>query len=204
MRVTLDSNVFPLDRVRSAGEAVGAEFYVVSVTVREEEGTSFEAQVRRLSTIPEAAVWDESRWGESVWGSDSDTDQLDEILAIMGSASLGRRENLTRRQRSQLGDALIVQAHVRSGNDVLVSCNQKAFFSHGRRERLQGFLDTKIMTPDEFIAQSSGERAERRGARGEGRARWPSGAPWSAGKFRANRSAKPRDSALKSPVRRIA
>ena len=117
--VTLDSNVFPPGHVMAAGKAVGAEFYVVSVTVREQQGTSFEAQVRWLPVIPEVAVWGESRWDESVYGSDSDDEQLNQILAIMGSDPLLSRENLTRGQRSQLRDATWRGGRTRAVGEVL-------------------------------------------------------------------------------------
>ena len=79
-------------------------------------------QLQSLETIPETAVWGESRWGTGVWGSNESHSRLEEILGIIGSGSFpAKREELTAGQRRQLRDAMIVEARIRAGRDIFVT-----------------------------------------------------------------------------------
>lgn len=45
---------------------------------------------------------------------------------------------------------MILCAHVRSGRDVLVSNDRKAFIKDGRRDSIESEFGTKVMTVAEF------------------------------------------------------
>lgn len=147
IRITLDTNVLPANRISEAAEKLNCEFAVITVTNRELEGTDIDTP---STTIMETAVWDESRWGLAVWGGNNDP--LHEILQVISNSSFPRhRENLTSGQRRQLRDAMIFSAHVREKCDIFITSDEKAFIKGGRRESLESKYATRIMTPDQFI-----------------------------------------------------
>jgi hypothetical protein len=150
-RVTLDTNVVPLEQ--SIVEAAAAySFSISSVTERERPGSSAESS-ESVSITPETAVFGETRWGEGVWAGGNDP--LEEILKVISSGSFpkpGKRETLTPAERNQLRDAMILAGHVRTGADILVTDDRRAFVKHGRREALEARFRTRIMTLTEFRA----------------------------------------------------
>ena len=76
-------------------------------------------------------VWGHSRWGESVWPSEDCL--YDEIRQIIG--------------KRNVGDAMHLEAHIRSGNDVFVT-EDNDFLS--KRDELNAEFGCEIMTPDEL------------------------------------------------------
>lgn len=153
MRVTLDTSVFPAEQAVTDGAKQGVRFCRVSVTDREVEGSSFEVHLKPLEEVPESFVLDESLIGKGVLAGAERAADLDEILEVISNGSFPRdRSNLTNGQRRQLRDAMILEAHCRSGGEVFVTEDRKAFIRGGRRQMLQELLGTRICTLDEFAA----------------------------------------------------
>jgi hypothetical protein len=151
--VTLDTNVLPNDALLSRARDAGIDVAVISVTRRETEITPIEKHVVALEQVVEIAVLGESRLGQAVLGGDQDASCLERTLRIVSNGSFprpGEREQLTRGQRAQLRDAMILCAHVRNGRSILISNDAKAFINDGRREQLQHEFKTQIMTVEEF------------------------------------------------------
>ena len=150
MKITLDTNVFPADDLIRAA-AQGFEFATVSVSAREVAGTSIAVSLHFASTIAETAVFDESSWDECVWAGDEEP--LERLLLIIGGGSFpkqGSRNSLTKGQRNQLRDAMVLAAHLREGRDIFVTDDAKGFIFHGRREILEREFATRVMTQSEF------------------------------------------------------
>lgn len=101
--------------------------------------------------VPETAVPGEWRLGEAALGGDESQPMLEIILRVIGGGSFpSQREKLTRGERRQLRDAMILEAHHRDRRDVLVTEDAKAFINDGRREALEALCKTRIMRVDEF------------------------------------------------------
>ncbi|MEZ4495137.1 MAG: hypothetical protein R3C29_17710, partial [Dehalococcoidia bacterium] len=124
IRVTLDTGVLPAGDLLTAAAARDVSFAAVSVTHRETRGTSFAVHLTPLGSVPEAGVFDESEFGSAVFGDDNpSTATLEDLLKVIGSGSFpapGGRDHLTDRQRHQLRDAMILEAHAREGRDIFV------------------------------------------------------------------------------------
>lgn len=151
--VTLDTNVLPAPDLIKRARARGIEVAVSTVTMRELNDTSWSAAASGLSRQPEVLVLGESLMGEAVLPIEGPDDLLEEILRLVSSGSFprrGGREQLTRGQATQLRDAMILEAHVRSGRDALVTDDSTAFIKFGRREMLQERFATSILLPNEF------------------------------------------------------
>jgi hypothetical protein len=104
-------------------------------------------------SVPETIVFGESQFGAAVFGGPTTQSILELILKVIGSGSFpppGRRDQMTPVQRSQLRDAMVLEAHQRDGRDVLVTDDGKAFINHGRREFFETAFTTRIMRVDEF------------------------------------------------------
>ena len=156
MRVTIDTSVLPAEEVLAVCRGCGFDYAVVSVTEREVEGSSFETQLRAVERLTETAVCGESRWGGAVWGSSESSDRLESILRIISNGSFppkGDRANLSPGQRRQLRDAMILEAHVRSGCDLFITNDETGFVNDGRREILETQYGTRIMTAKEFCSE---------------------------------------------------
>src|SRR6266487_4489498 len=111
MTVTLDTNVFPAEQLVARAQRVGIAVATITVSRREVEGSSLEDEVQALASIPETAVFDESRWGEAVWGSSADGECLERALALLSNGSFptpAQRDHLSLGQRRQLRDAMIL------------------------------------------------------------------------------------------------
>ena len=155
MTVTFDTNVFPAGERHARAVRLGIDVVTVTVARREAEGSSFEDEIRTLSTVLETGVLGESRWGECVWGSRSDGNLLERLLDLLSNHSFpapGHREHLSSGQRRQLRDAMILCAHLHKKRDILVSNDKRAFINDGRREAIENEFDTRIMTVEEFDA----------------------------------------------------
>jgi hypothetical protein len=170
--VTVDTNVLGETTIERLTRSVsGLEVEFAPTTVSGREWPERASRLRKM--VRESAVWGESQWGQAVWrgpvyeavvlgesfvgecvvvGEES-ASLVEEILEIIGNGSFpkpGDRDELTLGQRHQLRDAMILEAHVREGRDVLVSEDVTAYVRHGRRKRLEELCKTQIMTTDEF------------------------------------------------------
>jgi hypothetical protein len=174
LRITLDTNVVDpagLSMIEAACAGYDVDVKFTTVTQREQEGTPF---APGPGGIVETGIWDESRWGHFVWGDNAipETLVLDEsrvgkavigrddaptvleaILAVISDGQfppLGKRDTLTKGQRRQLRDAMILEAHVREERDVFVTNDERDFIRGGKRERLKSLCSTQIFNVDEF------------------------------------------------------
>jgi hypothetical protein len=154
--VTLDTNV--ADRrdgdVIDAAQRRGLEVTVVPMTDREMRLSNYRPGVD--ARISDAFVLAYCQLGTMALAS---SEILEQILHIIGNGSFPKpdcRHDLTNGQRRQFRDALILAAHGRKRRDIFVSDDRKAFVRHGRRERLEHLLRTRIMTSSEFL-QWAGE-----------------------------------------------
>jgi hypothetical protein len=156
--VTVDTNVFSeakMARMSRAADGLDIDLVPTTVSLRERP---LEASDPRW-IVRETAVWNEARWGEAVWGGpisetlgESDS-RFEAILLIISNGSFpkpGQRDDLSKGERRQLRDALILEAHARENRDVLVSDDARAFIHDGRRERLEQLCKTRVMTVEEF------------------------------------------------------
>jgi hypothetical protein len=151
------------------------EIAVVSVTERELNGTL--KSIIEVDTIPETIVWDETPWGDGVWAeavpesfilgesplgvgvlSDDKTAAAFEfILNTISNGAFprsGKRDNLSEGERKQLRDAMIFEAHVRSGRDIFVSNDRRAFIGKAHQEKrraLEASFKTQIFDRLEFL-----------------------------------------------------
>jgi hypothetical protein len=176
LRVTVDTNVRDhMERIRKAAAGLDVEIAPTTVTYREHGITRAPGDA-----VKETMVWNESPWDQSVWGpsppvyetavigewrigmavigSEEGRSRFEAILAAISNGSFpkpGARDSLTKNQRRQLRDAMILEAHTRDGRDVLVSNDEKAFIGpeDERRIRLEALCRTKILKVDEFCEQ---------------------------------------------------
>lgn len=149
-RVTLDTNVFPVDDL---AEARGKfELVHVTVTGREVERAPPHVHLEGTGRASETLWLGESRLNESVLASES-SPPVREILDIISNGSFPAEpiepSNLQPGQRRQLRDALIFEAHVRLGRDMFVT-DDGDFLDDGRREALERRFGTRILTRAEF------------------------------------------------------
>ena len=151
--VTLDTNVFPAEKLVQRSEKLGLEVAVISVTNREARKSSLIEEISALKEILEPMVWGESNWGRAYWGDRNTGELLEHILHILSNGSfppLGARDSLSKGQKHSLRDAMILFTHVREGRDVLVTNDVKGFISHGRREMIESEFNTRIVSSKEF------------------------------------------------------
>ncbi len=148
---TLDTNVADSIEVTDSARRHGIAVSVVTLTDRELEASSI--QPITAGRILETAVFDEGRWDHAAFSSELDAQLLEQVLAIISNGAFpapAARSSLSGGQRRQLRDAMILMAHVRERRDVFVSNDSRAFIRHGRRERLEALLGTRIATAAEF------------------------------------------------------
>ncbi len=180
--VTLDTNVLgsALARIRKAIIGLDVQIAYTTVTYRElgarlpsiypdgvvaETGVYDESHydsgaVYGEQTVVETLTIGESRLGFAALGEDASPSRFEAILYVIGNGSfpkLGARENLTRGERKQLRDAMILEAHARERRDILVSDDAKAYVGKDgkRRLTLEAAARTRIMTVDEFVAHAT-------------------------------------------------
>jgi hypothetical protein len=151
--VTIDTNVFPLGDLESLAEKAGFVLEVISVTNRELVNTDLSSSAQSLGETLETFHFGEGSWGSMVFGSVDDAADFEKILQIISSGGHPKdRENLTPAQQNQRRDALILQAHIRSGKRVFVSNDERGFVRHGKRELLEEAFPIKIYNRIEFAA----------------------------------------------------
>ncbi len=81
---------------------------------------------------------------------------MEKILDVISNKSFpvpAKRDNLSKGQRRQLRDAMILLAHIRNKRDIFVSNDDKAFIRDGRRERLEKMFKIQIMNENDFIKE---------------------------------------------------
>ena len=147
IRVTLDTNILPVDDLIAQVSADQFEFGVVSVTERELETAPALSAPERIDRIVESMVWGEGVWGGGLWGGPSDSHCLETVLGIVSDGGFPRpnqRMELSDGQRRQLRDAIIFCAHVRTQREIFVTDDARGFVRSGRREKLQNAFDTRI------------------------------------------------------------
>jgi len=153
MKITLDTNIFPVEDLLEACCGWGWDFAVVSVTERELDNTDLLVELKPLGNIIETAVYGESKYGMAKYGSKETQSDREEILAIITDGSYPKnRQNLSKGHRRQLRDSMIFHTHVQERRDIFVTNDERGFIRDGRRERLQRRFNTLIMTRGEFIA----------------------------------------------------
>ena len=156
LKITLDTNMLPLERTLQALGNIPADVVVTSVTAREVRGTKWEPELSQLHIVPELWVMGESALGMAVLGNEADRDLFEKTVVAITNDSFprpGARGDLTPLQRSQMRDAMIFCTHVREGRDIFVTDDKKAFGAEGsaQRQRVAALApQTRIMTLAEF------------------------------------------------------
>ena len=152
--VTLDTNTVDDEKVIDAAHTAGYIVTHTSVTDRELSGSDVVATTPIPAQIVESFVFGESCFGSGALAPDSDEVISEKLLKIISNGSfpaIGRRENLTKPQRRQLRDAMILSAHIREGRDIFVTNDVKGFIADGRRELIEREFETRVMTSRQFI-----------------------------------------------------
>ncbi len=153
--VTLDTSAVEPHVFDHAG-FLGYEVQVVTVTAREVEGTSFEVPLEHTRRVLELGHFGESRFGQAVFAGPSTKETVEAALDIISGGSFpANRAVLTVGQKHQLRDAMILEAHVRSGADLFVTDDARAYVKHGRREALKERLGVRILLVAAFLALTS-------------------------------------------------
>lgn len=160
--VTVDTNIFPIADIEDLVSRAGYSLEVISVTNRELQGTDLSESAGKLNETPETFHFGEGAWGRMMWGSVTDTENFEKILEIISSGGYPKnRENVTPKQINQRRDALILQAHLRSGKTIFVSNDERGFVKHGKREALETTFGMTILTRLEFIEHCNAICAKR-------------------------------------------
>ena len=149
---TIDTNLADKDEVIEAARRHGIHVVLTSVSDRELERSPIVP--RPSGRILETFVLDESRLGQGVLGSQQDPAILERILSIISNGSFprpGDRSHLSEGEQRQLRDAILLHAHARERCDLFVTTDERAFVRSGRRDELEHFLGTRILTSTEFI-----------------------------------------------------
>ena len=149
---TLDTNVLPIDDLRSLAARFCIDLAITTVT--DTEIGADDPRARDLLRLSEPLVLGESPLGVGVMAPEERGQRFDRILAIISNESFprrGYRSNLTDGQRRQLRDAIAFEAHIASGRDAFVTKDEKAFVNEGRRAKLQTLGQTQVLTRAEFM-----------------------------------------------------
>ncbi|MBN8554458.1 MAG: hypothetical protein J0L93_03345 [Deltaproteobacteria bacterium] len=151
-------------------------YSVSTVTLREiKPGSISEQFLSGMIAISETTIWGETPWGVGRWGgaskellvlgesplgksrlgSEKSVDTLEFILQTISSNSFPSKQNrasLTRGQKNQLRDALILESHCNDGREIFVTGDRKAFIGSDREKRkiLEKTLNIKILDLKEF------------------------------------------------------
>lgn len=183
LKITLDTNQIgdaKLSQIQASIKNLNIEVATTSITDREIRGTG----IKPLNnSILETGVWDESEWGKAVWGGNlteefvlgeselgkaklgSTKNTLEELLQIIGDGSfpkIGSRNLLSKGQRNQLRDAMILETHIREKRDILISDDKKAYIGgdESKRKKLEQRFGVKVITSEEFIRLVREEEAK--------------------------------------------
>jgi hypothetical protein len=152
--VTVDTNTVDDPRVLEAARLAGFNLVRTTVTDREMESSGIQSALPQHTLVYEPFVLGESRLGFAVLGSEAVSETFERPLRIISSGSFPprhRRSSLSRGERRQLRDAMILSAHIREGRQVFVTNDVKGFVHGGRRELLEHEFGIEIMTAEEFL-----------------------------------------------------
>jgi hypothetical protein len=155
LKVTLDTNTFPLEQALAALRGKDADVAVTTVTTRELRGSDWENEALTLTQLPEVWVMGEGPLGVAALGDESMRDCFEAALKAISNGSFprpGQRENLTDAERRQMRDAITFCTHLREGRDIFVTDDKKGFGTDGseQRQRMLALGSTRIMTLGEF------------------------------------------------------
>lgn len=172
LNVAHDTNVMgksTIGRIKASVCGLPIDLVHVSVTARKLDRTSKPRIMPVGRPLIEIGVHGESSYGMAAYAERNDGDLLERLLAVISSKGfppVGNREHLTLGQRSQLRDAMILAKHFRSGADILVTNDKKAFIGKdgSRRRELEIECSTRIMTVGEFCAYCDTVRASDAGS----------------------------------------
>lgn len=134
MRITLDTNTFPLEHARRALHGIEADVAVTTVTTRELQGSEWHSEALTLHQLTETWVMDESPLGAAVLGGDGDVLCFEGALRVITNGSFPKPDgpgNLSDVQRRQMRDAMIFCTHLREGRDIFVTDDVKSFGTEG-------------------------------------------------------------------------
>ncbi|HZQ42191.1 MAG TPA: hypothetical protein VFA99_03025 [Acidobacteriaceae bacterium] len=171
LKLTLDTNCIENEGLHQMAVEVGAELAAFSVSRNETKGSGYEVYLKYISIIPDQSVWKDGRWADGVWGdrswnsgpnivyaredgSTSLGDPFENVLGVISNHSFPppeARKHLSKGQRRQFRDAMLLSLHAQHGRDIFVSRDKKAFVNEGRRELLERMLATRICTPEDAI-----------------------------------------------------
>ncbi len=129
--------------------ARGAGIHVAIVSTSSRELRPTDIGDDEFDIVLEILVLNESFLNRAVLASQADADNFEAILHIISNGSfpcLGHRGSLSAGQQRQFRDAQILTSHVAAGRDVFVTDDRRGFISHGRLERLESRLATRILT----------------------------------------------------------
>ena len=153
-KVTIDTCVLPADRLIKQAKDKGYDVAIVSVTERELAVGDKRLQVPGLRMVFEAGVIGESEIGKCVvGGNDNCWENILEVISSGSFPKVGARAQLTKGQRRQLRDAMILETHARERRDIFVTVDEKGFIKEGRRKKLEKLLGTRILTLHEFLKE---------------------------------------------------
>lgn len=154
LTVSLDTNIFPIDDLIALSQGLEIEFARASQVDYESE-KMFDWGQHPPSSLgkpsPIEFTLGVSRLGYDVLASNDS--KFVAIFKIISNGSLPPKpgSDLTPGQINQVRDARILNAHAIAKRQIFVTKDQKAFIKHGKREKLEQLLQTKIMTRDKFV-----------------------------------------------------
>jgi hypothetical protein len=153
--VTFDSTARPDDPIVVKAMDAGLHVAFASVSLKEPRGTpDFVVKIRAHELLPELGIFDEGQFGEARFAGQPSSERLENILAIVSNRGFPTNGcQLTKGERHQLRDALILEAHSAAGRKIFVTNDSKAFITNGRRERLEALLGTRILNHSEFESE---------------------------------------------------
>lgn len=160
MIITIDTNIFDKNDYDKLIGAIGEHdiaIQKITVTDRELQSKADDEESGYDETsFPELFVLNESMLNGAVLGGADSQDLFEEILHLTTSGNFpkrGERNNLSDNERRRLRDAMIIEAHTRSGADILITNDKKAIGKANDatlRVALQDLCETNFMTLQEF------------------------------------------------------
>lgn len=165
-RVTLDTGCSASPELLKTIERTGAEIIISTVSVHELGDSSWAAAYDGLERKPGPGGWG-LNWGECFGGgvavefadhtgAQAHASPFCEILWVISSGAVRLPSDwgsLTPNQRRMINDAMIFSVHVQQRGDVFVTADRRAFVNAGKREKLEAMFRTRILTPEEVMAE---------------------------------------------------
>ena len=161
MIITVDTNIFNQNDYGRLLDAIGEQdiaIQKITVTDRElQSRANGEDEDLGSAAFPEVFILNESMLNGAVLGDIASEELFEDILRITTSGNFpkkGKRSELSDNERRRLRDAMIIEAHVRSEADVLVTNDKKSIGkTNGStlRTALQDLCGTNFMTLQEFV-----------------------------------------------------